>query len=103
MVTTHSGKTSMLSSFYRQVGGALEEMIVLVEEIRGTTTEIQHLDSSPNTQNIINCLLSGSRQVQAEHCYSIPKLSPALCNPMDYSTPGFPVHYLPEFPPTHVH
>ena len=27
-----------------------------------------------------------------------------LCNPMDRSTPGFPVHHqLPKFPPTHVH
>ena len=33
------------------------------------------------------------------HC-----LCPALCNPMDCSTPGFPVlHYLPEFAQTHVH
>ena len=94
----------MLSSFYRQVGGALEEMIVLVmEEIRGTRIEIWHLDSSPDTQNIINCLLGGSRQVQVEDCCSVPKISPALCNPMDYSTPGFPVHYLPESAPTHVH
>ena len=31
-------------------------------------------------------------------------LCPALCNPMDCSTPGFPVlHYLSEFAQTHVH
>ena len=36
-------------------------------------------------------------------CYcSFPKS--CLCNPMDGSTPGFPVlHYLPEFAQTHVH
>ena len=29
---------------------------------------------------------------------------PTLCDPMDCSTPGFPViHYLPEFAQTHVH
>ena len=29
---------------------------------------------------------------------------PTLCDPMDYSTPGFPVlHYLPKFTQTHVH
>ena len=29
---------------------------------------------------------------------------PTLCNPMDYSTPGLPVHHqLPESPQTHVH
>ena len=32
------------------------------------------------------------------------KSCPALCNPMNCSTPGFPVlHYLPEFAQTHVH
>ena len=29
---------------------------------------------------------------------------PTLCDPMDYSTPGLPVHHkLPEFTQTHVH
>ena len=29
---------------------------------------------------------------------------PTLCNPMDYSTPGFPVHHqLPELAQAHVH
>ena len=37
-------------------------------------------------------------------CYSVTKLGPTLCDPMDCSTPGFPVlHYLPEFAQTHVH
>ena len=37
-------------------------------------------------------------------CCSVAKLCPTLCDPMDYSTPGFPVlHYLPEFAQTHVH
>ena len=31
------------------------------------------------------------------------QLRPTLCNPMDYSTPGFPVlHHLPDFPQTYV-
>jgi len=35
---------------------------------------------------------------------SVPQLCPTLCNPMDYSTPGLPVHHqLPEFTQTHVH
>ena len=35
---------------------------------------------------------------------SVAKLCPTLCNPMNCSMPGFPVlHYLPEFPQTHVH
>ena len=37
------------------------------------------------------------------HC-SVTKSCSTLCDPMDYSTPGFPVlHYLPEFTQTHVH
>ena len=36
--------------------------------------------------------------------YSVFKLCPTLCDPMDCSTPAFPVlHHLPEFPQTHVH
>ena len=35
---------------------------------------------------------------------SITQSCPTLCNPMDCSTPGFPVHYqLPELTQTHVH
>ena len=37
-------------------------------------------------------------------CCPVPQLCLTLCNPMDYSTPGFPVlHYLSEFAQTHVH
>ena len=35
---------------------------------------------------------------------SVTQLCPTLCDPMDYSTPGFPVHHqLLEFAQTHVH
>ena len=35
---------------------------------------------------------------------SVTKSCPTLCNPMDYSMPGLPVHHqLPEFIQTHVH
>ena len=35
---------------------------------------------------------------------SVAHLCPTLCNPMDCSTPGLPVHHqLPEFTQTHVH
>ena len=37
-------------------------------------------------------------------CCSVAQLCPTLCDPMDCSTPGFPVlHYLPRFVQTHVH
>ena len=35
---------------------------------------------------------------------SVVQLCPTLCNPMDCSMPGFPVHHqLPELAQTHVH
>ena len=35
---------------------------------------------------------------------SAAQLCPTLCDPMNHSTPGLPVHYqLPEFTQTHVH
>ena len=40
----------------------------------------------------------------SSYCCSATKLCPTLCDPMDFSTPGFPVlHYLPEFAQIHVH
>ena len=42
-------------------------------------------------------------QVFVVHC-AVTKLCPTLCDPMNCSTPGFPVlHYLLEFSQTHVH
>ena len=38
------------------------------------------------------------------YCCSVSKLCPTLCDPMNYSTPGFPVlHHLLEFVQIHVH
>ena len=35
---------------------------------------------------------------------SVTQLCPTLCDPMDYSMPGFPVHQqLPELTKTHIH
>ena len=42
----------------------------------------------------------------SEHCQfnSVAQLYPILCDPTDYSTPGFPVHHqLPELAQTCVH
>ena len=34
---------------------------------------------------------------------SVAQSCPTLCDPMNCSTPGLPVHQLPEFTQTHVH
>ena len=39
-----------------------------------------------------------------DSCCSVPQSCPTLCNPMDCSTPGLPVHHqLSEFTQTHVY
>ena len=45
--------------------------------------------------------IDGDRSVQFS---SVTQSCPMLCDPMDYSTPGFPIHHqLPELAQTHVH
>ena len=47
--------------------------------------------------NSSNCLID-------QYCCSVAKSCLSLCDPMDCSTPGFPVHHqLPEVARTHVH
>ena len=45
-----------------------------------------------------------SWQSKNHHISSVTQLCPTLCDPMDCSMPGLPVHHqLPEFTQTHVH
>ena len=45
-----------------------------------------------------------SRKKRSHQFSSVTQSCPTLCNPMDCSTPGLPVHHqLPEFTQTHVH
>ena len=47
---------------------------------------------------------TGGTQTLLFCCCSAAKLCPTLCDPIDCSTPGFPVlHCLPEFAQTHIH
>ena len=44
------------------------------------------------------------RRFSSVQLSSVAQLCPALCDPMNHSTPGLPVHHhLPEFTQTHVH
>ena len=50
------------------------------------------------------CFLCNCKLPFCSFFCSITKSCLKLCNPMNYSTPGFPVlHYFPEFAQTHVH
>ena len=57
----------------------------------------------------IMCEKSLSRDVTKTHVHlvqfsSVAQLCPTLCDPMNHSTPGLPVHHqLPEFTRTHAH
>ena len=55
---------------------------------------------SPNTacnKYLLNCIRSDQIRSVAQSC-------PTLCNPMNRSTPGLPVHHkLPKFTQTHIH
>ena len=49
-------------------------------------------DSKFHTYNLLCC------------CFPVTKSRPTLCNPMNHSSPGLPVHHqLPESTQTHVH
>ena len=43
-------------------------------------------------------------QIRSDQIRSVAQSCPTLCDPMNRSTPGLPVHdQLPEFTQTHVH
>ena len=61
-------------------------------------------------ENILNIFLSAWKLIEyspfSEYCCycSVTQLRPTLCDPMDRSMPGLPVHHqLPEFTQTRVH
>ena len=63
------------------------------------------LSFTPNTR-VSNVLILFTKFAMALSVQfsSVPQLCPILCDPMDCSTPGLPVHHqLPEFIQTHVH
>ena len=57
-----------------------------------------------NISNIITRLLYILMKIWLNQFSSVAQPCPTLCDPIDYSTPGFPVHHqLPEPTQTHVH
>ena len=59
--------------------------------------------AGPSIENIKGKVLEALAPMHTCYC-SVAKLCLTLCDPMDCSTPGFPVlHHLPEFAQTHVH
>ena len=55
-------------------------------------------------KNIHFCLTDYAKAFDCVRFSSVTQSCPTLCDPMDCSTPGLPVHHLvPEFTQTHVH
>ena len=54
--------------------------------------------------NVQTTKIMASCPISSVQFSSVAQLCPALCNPMNCSMPGLPVHHqLPEFAQTHVH
>ena len=54
--------------------------------------------------NIQKTKIMGSGPIRSDQIRSVAQSCPTLCDPMNRSTPGLPVHHqLPEFTQTHVH
>ena len=54
--------------------------------------------------NSVNLFLTGPTTLNHTQFSSVAQLCPTLCDPMNRSTPGLPVHHqLLEFTPTYVH
>ena len=64
---------------------------------------------SQGRRSLVGCCLWGRTEldmteVTSVQFSSVAQLCPTLCDPMNRSTPGLPVHHqLPEFTKTHVH
>ena len=62
------------------------------------------LQNKPGTQGQILHDSNYMSSLSSVQFSSLAQSCPTFCNPMDCSTPGFPVlHYLPELAQTHVH
>ena len=56
------------------------------------------------SQNFAHGLVTSESTSGSVHFSSVAQSCPTVCNPMNCSTPGIPVHYqLQEFTQTHVH
>ena len=64
--------------------------------------QLQHHSLQRNP--LIKLKPSAQQRKLSDQIRSVTQLCPTLCDPMNHSTPGLPVHHqLPEFTQTHVH
>ena len=69
--------------------------------MKSTSCEMTH---KPESKLLGEISTTSDMQIRSDQISSVAQLCPTLCNPMNRSTPGLPVHHqLPEFTQTHVH
>ena len=65
---------------------------------------IVYIESHYTTLKLLTLVTNCQTLIISVQYSSIAQLCPTLCDTMDHSTPGLPVHHqLPEFTQTHVH
>ena len=75
----------------------------MVQTAPSTTVERQRQPKCPSAGEWINKILCSHTKYYSLQFSSVAQLCPALCDPMNCSMPGLPVHHhLPEFTQTHV-
>ena len=80
---------------------------MLITKIPGKDTDLKYLTSVKPKHSLylyMNIKNFPDIQFSSVQFSSVPQSRPTLCDPMNHSTSGLPVHYqLPEFTQTHVH
>ena len=72
--------------------------------LKESCTIFSHNEKPHSYLVVLYSLLAGSVDYHSVQFSLVAQLCSTLCNPMDCSTPGLPVHHqLPEFTQTHVH
>ena len=78
----------------------------LSDRTRTTSGDLRHPEIEFRSPTLAGGFLTTvlTREAQIELFSSVTQSCPTLCDPMDCSTPGLPVHHqLPEFTQTHAH
>ena len=80
-----------------------KKMELQINRLKTRTEKMQEmfkkdLEEIKKSQSIMN------NAIRSDQIRSVAQSCPTLCDPMNHSTPGLPVHHqLPEFTQTHVH
>ena len=75
------------------------------EELKSLLIKVKDESEKVGLQlNIQKTKIMASSPISSVQFSSVPRSCPTLCDPMNRSTPGLPVHHqLPEFTQTHIH